>query len=180
MEFRHLVSSKKRPARSADLDFQSVMDSIRRIVRALRHSSKEAERDLNLSTAQYFVLQKIASSDRPMSINELARATLTHQSSVSVVASKLVRRGLVERIANEADSRSVLLKINAKGRKLLGRVALPIQDRLMNGMARMSIIERRSLAKNLQELVRQAGLGDEAATMLLEDGLNDEDEGGKR
>ena len=62
---------------------QNILDSIRRIVHGLRVSSKIAEKELGISGAQLFILQKLSQSNR-LSINELAERTLTHQSSVSV------------------------------------------------------------------------------------------------
>ena len=81
---------------------RAVLDSIRRIVRALRESSRKTERSVGLGAAQLFVLQRLAGAP-PLSINELADRTLTHQSSVSVVVSRLVRAGLVARTRAAAD-----------------------------------------------------------------------------
>jgi DNA-binding MarR family transcriptional regulator len=60
-----------------------VLDAVRRIVQALRESSRQAERQVGLSGAQLFVLQKLAESPAS-SVNELAARTHTHQSSVSL------------------------------------------------------------------------------------------------
>src|SRR5205814_5128834 len=75
---------------------RAAMDSIRRVVQALRVSSRAAEQRVGLSGAQLFVLQRLAASPA-MSINDLAEGTVTHQSSVSVVRRRLVERGLVRR-----------------------------------------------------------------------------------
>src|SRR5690242_2450699 len=88
-------------------DTQSILDAIRKIVKSLREASKSTEKRMGLSAAQLFVLQKIAESDKPLSINELAERTLTHQSSVSVVVTKLVNHKLVERLPSKLDARAV-------------------------------------------------------------------------
>src|SRR3954454_6799254 len=85
-------------------DIRTVMDSIRRIVRLLRVSARVSERTVGISGAQLFVLQQLADAG-PCSIKELAERTLTHQSSVSVVVSRLIERGLVSRRASESDGR---------------------------------------------------------------------------
>ena len=72
-------------------EVQAVLDGVRRIVHALRASSRRAEQDYGLSGAQLFVLQRLA--DAPaLSVNELAARTHTHQSSVSTVVAKLVEK----------------------------------------------------------------------------------------
>ena len=97
---------------------QSVLDAIRLIVRALRVSSAATERRLGVSVAQLFVLQKLEERDG-LSVNELARATLTHQSSVSVVVSKLVARRLVRRSVASGDRRMASLALTPKGRYVM-------------------------------------------------------------
>ena len=82
-------------------DAQFIMDSIRKIVKSLRETSKLAEKIAGISAAQLFVLQKIAESKVPLRINDLAAKTLTHQSSVSVVITKLVEKKWVERITSK-------------------------------------------------------------------------------
>src|SRR5437868_13846588 len=87
-------------------DVRRVLDAIRRIVQALRESSRGTERRVGLSAAQLFVLLKL-SGERALSINELAARTLTHQSSVSVVVSRLLEAGMVARARSEKDARRV-------------------------------------------------------------------------
>lgn len=149
---------------------QIILDAIRRIVRSLHRSSKHMERNVGLSTAQIFVLQKLSESKKPLSINELAEATLTHQSSVSVVVSKLVQRQLIDRLVNEADSRSVELRISKQGQYLLSKSPPSIQELLMKGLDKFEQKERRFLAKGLQALIQKSGLENEEAPMLMEDG----------
>src|ERR671934_2557496 len=71
-----------------------IMDGIRTVVRALRINTRAIEKQMGISLAQLWVLQILA--ERPVdSLNELAVATATHQSSVSVVVRRLVERELV-------------------------------------------------------------------------------------
>src|SRR4051812_17880436 len=109
----HTISSGR-----AD-DTRSVLDSIRRIVRALRVSSRAAEKQVGLSGAQLFVLQKLAEGERPLSINELAERTLTHQSSVSVVVQRLVAKRLVVVARAPSDRRRTELTLSAAGRRVI-------------------------------------------------------------
>jgi DNA-binding transcriptional ArsR family regulator len=87
---------------SRGADVQAVLDGVRRIVQALRASSRWAERHVGLSGAQLFVLQKLAETPA-ISVNELAERTHTHQSSVSAVISRLAELGLVTRKRSAAD-----------------------------------------------------------------------------
>ena len=62
----------------------TIMDALRRVVRALRVSARTAERRFGISGAQLFVLERLAEASAP-SVDDLAKRTLTHQSSVSLV-----------------------------------------------------------------------------------------------
>jgi DNA-binding MarR family transcriptional regulator len=143
------------------------MDGIRRVVQALRVSSRGAEQRVGLSGAQLFVLQRLAGSPA-LSINELADATLTHQSSVSVVVRRLVERGLVRRGASGEDGRRVEVSLTARGRHLIERAPGAAQDRLIEGLRRMSTADCRTLAIQLQRLVRAMGLDDQPPAMFFE------------
>ena len=88
-----------------DPEIKITLDALRRIVKELRVSSRSVERTHGVSSAQLFVLQKLNESTVPLSINELADRTQTHQSSVSVVVSRLAEDGWVLRQPSPKDGR---------------------------------------------------------------------------
>ena len=75
---------------------QIVMDSLRRIVQALRESTRQSERLSGPTPAQLLVLKRIEEQDG-LSVNELAALTFTHQSTVSEIVGRLETRGLLRR-----------------------------------------------------------------------------------
>src|SRR3954463_14128091 len=95
-------------------DSQAVLDGVRRIVQALRESSRAAERRVGLTGAQLFVLQTVAANPG-ISLNALAARTRTHQSSVSTVVTRLVSRGLIRRTRSAGDGRTLELSLSASG-----------------------------------------------------------------
>src|SRR5690348_5872391 len=114
-----------------------VMNGIRSIVRALRLNTRAIERQLGVSLAQLWVLQIL--EDRPAeSLNELAVATATHQSSVSVVVRRLVDAALVSRATASEDKRRVRIELTEAGRSLLERAPKTVQVELMGGLQRMA------------------------------------------
>lgn len=147
---------------------QRVLDSIRRLVRLLREGSRASQAAVGLSTAQLFVLQKLDGS-HPLSLNELAARTLTHQSSVSVVVSRLVARGLVRRRPSPGDARRLELALTDRGREVLARSPGSTQDRIIAAVAALPEAEQRAFAATLERLLRAAGADDRAAPMLFTD-----------
>jgi len=149
-------------------DVRTVMDSIRRVVRMLRVSARASERLVGISGAQLFVLQQLAEAGS-CSIGELAEHTLTHQSSVSVVVSRLIERGLVSRRASETDGRRVQVALTPAGRTLLRQAPPMAQAHLIAGLRRMSTAQRGALAQGLSALVREIGAEAQSPTLLFED-----------
>jgi DNA-binding MarR family transcriptional regulator len=145
-----------------------VLDHLRRIVRVLRESSRAAEGLLGVSGAQLFVLRTLASAPA-ISLNDLAARTRTHQSTVSVVVSRLVARRLVRRHQSQTDGRRVELSLSPKGRSLLERAPLAAQDALIGGIERLPHAQRASLAATLGALVGAMKLDDEAPAMFFEE-----------
>jgi DNA-binding MarR family transcriptional regulator len=146
---------------------RSVMDGLRRIVRDLRLTAREAERGAGISGAQLFVLQTLAESS-VQSLNDLADRTLTDQSSVSVVVKRLVERKLVTRKPSADDGRRVELALTAAGRRLLTRCPEPTQARLVASLRRLTPDELSALTVGVRALERQMGT-EGAARMFFDE-----------
>ena len=166
------ITSRRRPARRANgsarqlgvgatTDLTSVLDSIRAIVRELRLSGRSSEQALGVSGAQLFVLQKLA--EVPVqSLSELAARTHTDPSSVSVVVSRLVARGLVNRSASPDDARRVDISLSTNGRALARRAPRAAQAELIEAAAQLPAKQLKSLARDLSALVEKMADGREA------------------
>ncbi|RYZ91111.1 MAG: MarR family transcriptional regulator [Proteobacteria bacterium] len=148
---------------------REILDSIRRILRSLRNSSRAAESELGLSGAQLLVLQ-LLKTGKPLSINELAEGTQTHQSSVSVVVSKLVESELVRRSSSPEDGRRVEIALTSAGSRLLAKKAPKLaQERLFSAIGNLPESKQKLLAALLQQIVDDAGFAAEPATLFFED-----------
>ncbi|RYZ06876.1 MAG: MarR family transcriptional regulator [Myxococcales bacterium] len=150
-------------------DVREVLNSLRRIVRTLRVSSRTAEQAVGLTGAQLFVLQCLARHS-PCSVNELAARTATDQSSVSVVVSRLVRAGHVLRSPSKHDRRSVELSLTSSGRSLVARAPEAAQDRLIAALGQLTKLELAGLRRLLGKVVEGAEAAEESATLFFEDG----------
>jgi DNA-binding MarR family transcriptional regulator len=147
---------------------RAVLDSLRRVVRELRLTAREAESLAGISGAQLFVLQTLA--DAPAaSINELAERTMTDQSSVSVVVRRLVDKKLVARKPAANDSRRVELELSASGRRLLARCPEPTQARLLAALQKLAPSELSALSEGMAGLVREMGIEKADARMFFEE-----------
>jgi DNA-binding MarR family transcriptional regulator len=115
-----------------------------------------------ISGVQYEILMLVSRADG-LSIGEVA--TRLHRSGafITIEANKLVARGVLEKAADPADRRKVLLKMNLKSRQLLERLA-PYQQRINDVLFEFLDAKRfRQLRAAAGELV---GAGDRAVAML--------------
>jgi len=102
-------------------------------------------------------------------IAELAASTLTTQSSISEVVTRLVRRGLVTKKISDGDHRISRLEATAAGRAALANAPETTQERLLAALARLSATKQRQLATGLDELLVAAGLQTLEPTMFFEE-----------
>jgi DNA-binding MarR family transcriptional regulator len=148
-------------------DSQAVLDSIRQIVHALELGSRAAQKTVGLSGAQLFVLQTLAAATS-LSVNELATASRTHQSSVSVVVSRLVEAGFVRRSRSARDARRVELSVTPAGRRLLKAEFVTPQQRLLAALERLPARRLADLRSLLAEVVSASGMELQKIPMFFE------------
>jgi DNA-binding MarR family transcriptional regulator len=144
------------------------VEAIRKLVRLLRDSAHTAQGETGLTGAQLFVLRVLAGHPG-LSINELGERTMTHQSSVSVVVSRLVDRGLVVRRPAADDRRRQVVELSARGRLLHRSAPAVAQERIVAAIGELSADLRRGLAAGLRALTDALGVSPEEAPMFFED-----------
>jgi MarR family transcriptional regulator, lower aerobic nicotinate degradation pathway regulator len=159
---------------------RELMDYFRQLVQALRTSHRAAEH-LNLTGAQLFIINVIGESDSPLSVGEVAEKTLTDQSTVSVVVTRLVDRGLVARTRSHADSRRAELSLTPAGRKLYRRGPTTLaQRRLASALLRLKPADATALRRILAQIIRDTGAAEEPAVMMFADGDGEAKRSAKR
>jgi DNA-binding MarR family transcriptional regulator len=147
---------------------ERVLNSVRRLVRALRLFDRRAQTRHGITAAQMYVLHTLQQEDG-LSMNELAARTATDQSSASVVVQRLVEEGHVTRTARKADRRHVELRLTPKGRVVVRKSPPPAQQRILAAIDEMSPRDRKAFAALFEAFLERFGLPDQKAPMLFED-----------
>lgn len=161
-----LLAPRTRVARRSEAG--QAMDALRRIVRALRVGNAAMERGIGVSSAQLFALRQIAR--RPgQSLSDIAAATMTTQSSISEVVTRLVKRGLVARAVSKEDHRRTELEATKAGRASLASAPETTQEKLLAGFRALSPRKQQLLAGGLREWLEAAGLERVEPTMFFEE-----------
>ncbi len=151
-----------------------VINALRRLVRELRESARLAQGRTQITGAQLFVLRTLV-AEPGLSINDLAERTMTHQSTVSVVVSRLVARALVTRVHAADDRRRMIVTPTARGRALHRRSPAVAQEKLVAAVRAMPPARSRALADGLTALASTLGTSRAKPSMFFEDDDNDDD-----
>jgi DNA-binding MarR family transcriptional regulator len=154
-----VVHLATRPSSEHDELF-AFLDALRQVNQTVRIADRGVEQQLGISGAQLFVLEQLAQAPAT-SLNELAARTFTRHSSVSVVVSRLVEAGLVERNSSELDGRRITLEVTKAGRALLRRAPQSAHARLIAAARGLSRTKLGQLAESLEQ-VNQSLEGREA------------------
>jgi len=148
-------------------DAARAMDSLRRVVDAVRIATRASERAFGLSTAQLFVLRQLAATSG-QSLSELATRTRTTQSSISELVARLVRNGLVIRSPGSQDRRRAELSLSAAGEAVLVNAPETVQEKLLRGFESLDEPRQQTLADSLESWLASSGLDDVAPALFFE------------
>ncbi len=146
----------------------TAMNGLRRIVRAMRVGDAGAEASVGISSAQLFALRAI-DAEPDGSLRDLAERTLTSQSTVSEVVSRLAARGLITRVTAADDARRIELRVSARGRHVLEQAPATIQERPAAGFSILPLARQRTLVTGIEAWIVAAGLSDVPAAMFFEE-----------
>jgi DNA-binding MarR family transcriptional regulator len=150
-------------------DSHKILDAVRRLVRLLRLSDRAAQNQLGLSSAQLFVLTEVGRTPE-ISLKDLAERTRTDQSSVSVVVTRLVEAGLLQRDRSPDDARRLVISLTRAGRAALKRAPRVAQEALIEVLDALPAAERKRFAETFARVVEHLDPGSGGAVpMLFED-----------
>jgi DNA-binding MarR family transcriptional regulator len=147
----------------------AAMDALRHVVWALRTSNASTEEKYRSSAAQLFMLSQVALQPK-QSLSDVARRTLTSQSSASEVLARLVRRGFVDRHVSATDRRRIEFSTTRDGAHLLELAPGTVQQRFVSGFHALLPGHQRALAGAMNAWMVSAGMSEIPATMFMEEG----------
>ena len=131
---------------------ESIVNSIRRLLRLLRQRESGARIHGGLSAAQYAVLSELRGGN-PVSLSELAEKTMTDQSSVSLVVGRLVKAGMIYRTRSRADRRRGLVTLAEIGRERIDHAPAAPNERIVAALDSLNARDRTIFAEVFQRLL---------------------------
>ncbi len=135
-----------------------LVDALRAVERALRLQQHEAGHGppragrASVSAAERAALRCLADAAEPLTLSALAESLHRDPSSVSVVVSRLVERGLVQKQVCSEDRRRCLLSVTSAGRRVVARTPDGPREALAHALAGWPEARVRTLTQLLPRL----------------------------
>lgn len=128
---------------------------IQRIGKLLTRRTNGALKRHDLKHWEYDVLSALCRQGAPfeMPATDLAHTAHLTSGAMTTRIDGLEQRGLVERREHQRDGRSVLVRLTAEGRTVIGRAIGTRVDDAARAMSRVPGVERRQLAATLRQLL---------------------------
>jgi DNA-binding MarR family transcriptional regulator len=127
---------------------------IHRILAAARSLEARVEASLarlDLSLAKVGVLRHLAHAGSPLALSVLAERHCCVKSNMTQLVDRLQADGLVERMSDAQDRRSVLASITAEGRRRYEQAAAVLTEQ--EGLLQRRLSEEASEASDLRQLL---------------------------
>ncbi len=130
-----------------------VMQSLRRIFKAIQDYSQEVSRKFGITGPQLWAL-KTLSSNGSLSVGELSQRMYLHPSTISGVIDRLEKKKCVQRDRAKEDRRVVRVRLTPLGKNLARKAPNPIQGKMVYGLGKLKKDQLCAIYESLQRLVK--------------------------
>jgi len=120
--------------------------------------SSEYQQRYGLDIPEWRVLAALGFGNQACSAQYIAHCTRTHKSTISRAVTALMKRQLVERVANEDDRREFKLAMTRKGKALYRELIPRLLRREREILSCLSAQERKDFARMLGKIETSLGL----------------------
>lgn len=127
--------NKTTRTRSAE---EQALDSLLHAAHAIQGEMEEALAGVGLSVAKHGVLKRLAEAGRALSLSELAALSSCVRSNITQLVDRLEQDGLVARVDDPGDRRSVRAQLTALGKERQRAGAARIRQVLARFSSRLS------------------------------------------
>lgn len=151
-EVDEIIAQWVRVRPDADVAPFAVLSRLTRLARRLQRVRAAAFADAGIEAWEWDVLAALRRADGALTPKELIAQTMVTSGTMTNRIDNLVARGLVERIANDADRRSTRIRLTDDGLDRVDSALDALLDAEHRVLAGMSDDDRRRLARLLRSL----------------------------
>ena len=130
----------------------NIVDSIRRLVRAVYLDSQKMSKQYGLTGPQSSVLRNLV-NDGPMSSADLSRMLYVTPANITGIIDRLEIKGLVERIKKQGDRRVALITLTESGQQLGRSIPDPIINLFISELGDLELKHLKLLAGAMNQVL---------------------------
>jgi DNA-binding MarR family transcriptional regulator len=131
---------------------KDIVDSIRKLVRAVYLDSQKMSKQFGL-TGQQSVVLRLLMNNGSMSSADLSRLMYVTPSNMTGIVDRLEKKGLIERMRKEGDRRVTLIILTDTGKKLGVGIPDPIEKKFINQLADLELEHVQLLAMAMNQIL---------------------------
>ena len=137
---------------SRDVAILKIMQSLRRIFKAIQDYSHEVSDKFGITGPQLWALKTISQNEN-LFLSDLSRRMYLHPSTMTGLMDRLEKKGYVKRNRDQVDRRVIYLQLTAEGKKLVKRAPNPVQGRMIYGLRNLKKGELSLIYDSVKKLV---------------------------
>lgn len=130
---------------------KEIIFSIRRLMQAGEHYTKELNKIYNVSAAQINCLLALYENG-PLPPSQIAKYVMVNSSTVTGIIDRLEKKNLVKRLRISQDRRVITIELTKNGKTLAENAPPPIQQKIIDGLNKLSPDEIDKIALTLKGL----------------------------
>ena len=150
-------------------DFDEILISLRRIMRATDLHSQRLMKTSGLTAPQLLVMQAIEKTGSP-STSTLAKSIAVSQATMTRIIDRLEQAGLVRRDRSEIDKRVVNISLTPAGETKLSAAPEPLQAEFLRRFRKLEGWEQEMLKAALMRVARMMDAENIDAAPILQSG----------
>ncbi|MFW6215445.1 MAG: MarR family winged helix-turn-helix transcriptional regulator [Alkalispirochaetaceae bacterium] len=128
-----------------------VLETLRKIIRAIDIHSRKLSKEFGLTGPQLVVIKEIASKGK-VSIGEVAKAVSLSQATVTSILDRLEQRDLVRRDRSDEDRRRVLVHVTDRAHSVLQSNPNFLQDEFLRRFTALAEWEQTLILSSIQRI----------------------------
>jgi len=140
---------------SKDSDLlREIFEFIHKIEKKIKNLNRKITLRFNLTPSQYFILRSLSQKNSQPHFR-LAESLCCTRSTITEIVDTMERKGLVERIQNPRDRRSLIVEITDRGKKLIKELS-STEDIFVNccpGITSEELVKLKMLLQKLYESI---------------------------
>ena len=138
---------------------KGIIFSIRKLMQARELYTKELEKKYHVSAPQLNCLIALYENG-PLPPSQIARHIMVKSSTVTGIIDRLEQKGLVKRLRNSPDRRVITIELTETGKGLARDTPPPIQQKIVDGLKRLSEVETDQIVLGLTKLTNMLDVQD--------------------